>query len=134
MDQKRFSCYAGSEEVSKSHTRNESLESIPCRQGSTQAMDPSLSFETQDRHHQKANTGIPAGLMSLNLILKSIIYQGESDDSSERPSGLFVYQIPVCSTQRKRLFIWKTMSHCKSEKLHGQCNTLLGKLISLFIF
>ena len=89
---------------------------------------------TRSRHHQKSNTGIPAGLMSLNLILKYIIYQGESDDSAERPSGLFRDQIPVCTAERKRLFIWKTMSHSKSEKLHGQCNTLLGKVISLFGF
>ena len=66
------------------------------------ASNVSVVFETQDRHHQKSNTGIPTGPMSSKLTLKSIIYQGESDDSSERLSGMFRYQIPVRSTQRKR--------------------------------
>ena len=37
---KRLSCHAGYQEVSKCCTRGESEESIECRPGSTQVMDP----------------------------------------------------------------------------------------------
>ena len=45
-------------EINSYHPRDESEESIACRQQSVKARDPPR-FETQGRHHQKSKTGVP---------------------------------------------------------------------------
>ena len=66
---KLLGCNAGCQEVSRCRTRSESEDSIAGRRGN---MHP--GFETQGRHHQKSQTGVPVvpriGPMSSKKIKK----------------------------------------------------------------